>query len=64
MNRTQIIGITMIVAGIGTIFYYQRDIKRDNILSIGSLLFFAGALITWNGWVASVNRQPSFALFG
>ena len=64
MNRTQIIGITMIVAGMGTIFYYQRNIKRDTMFNIGSLVLFAGAFITWNGWVASVNRQPSFALFG
>ena len=64
MNRTQIIGITMLVTGIGTIFYYQREIQGDNMRSVGSLIFFGGALLIWNGWVASVNRQPSFALFG
>jgi uncharacterized membrane protein len=64
MNRTQIIGITMVVVGMATLSRYQQDNYDEMMMSVGSGLAFVGAFILWNGWVARVNREPTFALFG
>jgi len=64
MNRTQIIGITMFVVGLATVFRYQRDNYNDMMMSLGGILFFMGVFVAWNGWVSKVNSEPEFALFG
>lgn len=57
MNKTQIIGMMLVVIGVFTAF---KDPK--GVVSVGALII--GSFLLWNGWVANVNKQIDFAIFG
>jgi|MDSW01.2.fsa_nt_gb hypothetical protein len=57
MNNTQLIGGGIFIIGMATHLKFRSDPS-------GTLLFIIGGFLLWNGWVASVNDDPNFAIFG
>ncbi len=57
MNNTQVIGGTLFLIGVMTHFKFPN-------IPLGTICFFLGAFLTWNGWVASYNGDINFAIFG
>jgi hypothetical protein len=57
MNNTQVIGGTLFFIG------FITHLRFPNI-PLGTVCFFLGAFLTWNGWVASYNGDVDFAIFG
>ncbi len=57
MDRIQLIGIIVVIGGLITHY-----INRKGLWATVSLLL--GAFLWWNGCVAKVNENRSFALLG
>tara|TARA_B100000131_G_scaffold307041_1_gene334794 strand:- start:1440 stop:1613 length:174 start_codon:yes stop_codon:yes gene_type:complete len=57
MNNTQIIGAGIFIIGMATHVKFRSHPS-------GTFLFIVGGFLLWNGWVASVNDDRNFAIFG
>ena len=65
MNKTQIIGIGMVILGLLNIMSGQSPRlgnKNTSMLDLGGILLFSGAIIWWFGKVGEVANQD-FAIF-